>query len=63
MANRVEKQVAAARGARFRFMSPGKLFGKLKESTEGSVMLSSDKNLRSLHFFPDQSNNATFYNP
>ena len=48
MMSKVEHQVAAAKEARFRFMSPVKLFSKLKESSDKNMLRSFERDLRSI---------------
>eukprot|EP00343_Euplotes_focardii_P002870 CAMPEP_0205805942 /NCGR_PEP_ID=MMETSP0205-20121125/9303_1 /ASSEMBLY_ACC=CAM_ASM_000278 /TAXON_ID=36767 /ORGANISM="Euplotes focardii, Strain TN1" /LENGTH=198 /DNA_ID=CAMNT_0053077939 /DNA_START=82 /DNA_END=675 /DNA_ORIENTATION=- len=63
MVNKVSQQIAAARETRFRFMSPGKLIGKLKASFDSNLLLSGEVNLKSLKSRKKPPNVFKFPNP
>lgn len=46
MMTKVEQQIASAKETRFRFLSPGKLVGKLRKSTDKSLILSYEREVR-----------------
>lgn len=47
MMERVEQQIASAKETRFRFLSPGKLVGKLKKSMDRSLIMSYEQEVKS----------------
>lgn len=46
MMTKVEQQIASAKETRFRFLSPGKLVDKLKKSTDKSLILSYEREIK-----------------
>uniref|UniRef100_A0A7S3NR41 Uncharacterized protein n=1 Tax=Euplotes crassus TaxID=5936 RepID=A0A7S3NR41_EUPCR len=46
MMTRVEQQIASAKETRFRFLSPGKLVDKLKRSTDRSLIMSFEREIK-----------------